>query len=138
MRESDFQSKLSAALRRTGAMVFNVHGHEMQAAGWPDLQVYSPRWVGHLELKTVAGRLSPMQRRVIGELRRRGFPAWVLRVDGRLEDHLGAVHGHVEWMRTDPWTILGELERYSKGAGLLSLSHCPPVPGPHVRRDPAR
>jgi hypothetical protein len=137
MRESDFQSKLSASLRGAGAMVFNVHGHEMQAAGWPDLQVYSPRWVGQLELKMAAGRLSPMQRRVVGELRRRGFPAWVLRVDCRLEDHLGELHGHVDW-RADAWTVLEELDGYSKRAGLLSLSHCPTVPSPHVRRDPSR
>jgi len=79
MRESHFQRDLVLQLRGVGCLVFNVHGHAMQQSGWPDLQVYSPIWTGHLELKTKGG-LEELQRFRIQELRRRGTAAFCLRL----------------------------------------------------------
>jgi len=79
MRETQFQQTLSKKLRDAGALVLNVHGHRMQVRGWPDLQVYSHLWTGHLELKCEKGKCSSEQRHVLRELRKRGSLAFVLR-----------------------------------------------------------
>lgn len=81
MKESDFQKALTARLKKVGALVFNVHGHGFQEAGWPDLQVYHWVWTGHLELK-VNHKVSTLQRIKIRELKKRGASAFVLRCDG--------------------------------------------------------
>lgn len=77
MRESEFQRMLIEMLEADGATVLNVHGHGMQAAGWPDLQVYSRRWTGHLELKVKrVSRQVPLQRSRMIRLLDVGTPAW--------------------------------------------------------------
>jgi hypothetical protein len=72
--------------------MLKVHGHAMQQPGWPDLQVYHVSWFGQLELKCGRNSASTAQRIIIGQLRRRGFPAYILREhDGelQLEDGVG-------------------------------------------------
>lgn len=117
MLESDFVQQLVEALEGAGALCFKVHGHGMQKAGWPDLQVYSTRWTGHIEVK-VNEDCSNIQKIVIGDLLVRGTPALVLRYVGgavQAEDaHLKAL-GHVpagQWSRTAvrPHAIVSLLE----------------------------
>lgn len=90
--ETRFKEELVRQLQSEGALTFKVHGHAMQASGWPDLQVYSRVWTGHLELKVGSESASPLQKRIIDQLRIRGTRAWVLRyvrgtvsIDGRPE-----------------------------------------------------
>lgn len=79
MREGLFRQHVKATLRSAGAMVFAVHGDAWQQPGWPDLQVYHPRWTGHLELKATAGELRPAQRIIGRQLVEHGSRAFVLR-----------------------------------------------------------
>lgn len=134
MRESQFQTAVRVKLKKVGALVFNVHGHAMQEPGWPDLQVYSPIWTGHLELKVGRGVLSVHQRRVIEALRRRMTPAFVLRDDGSLWDHENVHQGRLD-LRADGVTILETLRGYSDRAGLLTSSYLRRVGKPHIQSD---
>lgn len=62
-------------------MTFNVHGHKMQAAGWPDLQIYHPVFTGHIELKIRRNQCSELQQERIKMLKLLGTAAFVLRLD---------------------------------------------------------
>jgi hypothetical protein len=79
--EGIFQEHCINAFERLGAKVFNVHGHSMQASGWPDLQVYHPRWTGHLELKVDKNTCSTLQKLTLRDLRHVGTKAFVLRLE---------------------------------------------------------
>lgn len=78
MNESKFQKMVIRSLKDTGAMTFNVHGHAMQAAGWPDIYVAHPKWQGWIELKVTA-RLRDLQVVRIEDLLARDVNAFVLR-----------------------------------------------------------
>lgn len=81
--EKDFQSALIKLLREdTGADTFNVHGSAMQTPGWPDVQVYHPKWTGHLELKVGAKPTQKQQNR-IKRLQKRGTAAFFLQLEGK-------------------------------------------------------
>jgi hypothetical protein len=79
MLESAFQKRIIHDLDNAGALTFNVHGHGFQKSGWPDIQVYSPIWTGHLELKT-GTRPKDLQRIIIKKLNERGTKAYFLRL----------------------------------------------------------
>lgn len=79
MREGLFRSHVKATLKASGAMVFAVHGDAWQQPGWPDLQVYHPRWTGHLELKATDGGLRPAQKLIGKMLVEHGCRAFVVR-----------------------------------------------------------
>jgi len=82
MTESRFQTVLKKLLTQdTGAEVLNIHGHGMQAPGWPDLQVFHPKWTGFLELKVTA-KPTKLQKARIAKLIRRGTPAFFLQLSG--------------------------------------------------------
>ena len=81
VRESHYQSIIAHALERAGATVLNVHGHAFQKSGWPDLQVYSPIWTGHLEIKNEEGGTKKLQMYIMEKLIRSGTRAYVLRVE---------------------------------------------------------
>tara|TARA_R110000824_G_scaffold69355_6_gene178844 strand:+ start:294 stop:722 length:429 start_codon:yes stop_codon:yes gene_type:complete len=134
MRESRFQSIVKAKMLGAGAMVFNVHGHAMQAPGWPDLQVYSPLWTGHLELKTMTGKPTVLQLRRIRQLRKMRQPAFILREDGALFDPDSEVGRlDVEGNGRD-W--LDELRRYSDMGHLLTSTWLRNVGLPTVEQTP--
>jgi len=134
MRESRFQSIVKAKMLGAGAMVFNVHGHAMQAPGWPDLQVYSPLWTGHLELKTMTGKPTVLQLRRIRQLRTMRQPAFILREDGALFDPDNEVGRlDVEGNGRD-W--LDELRRYSDMGHLLTSTWLRNVGLPTVEQTP--
>jgi hypothetical protein len=135
MKESAFQSKVKKKLVGAGALVFNVHGHAMQAPGWPDLQVYSPRWTGQLELKTMTGKLSVMQRRRIHQLRKMRVPAFVLREDGALFDPDNEV-GRLD-LKKDGLEWLDELRRYSDAVYLLTSTWLRNVGMPTLKQSPS-
>lgn len=75
--ENKWQPKVKRALEKSGAIVFKVHGHLMQEAGWPDLQVYYGGRVWHLELKVGKHGCESLQKHRIKELRRVGVWAGV-------------------------------------------------------------
>lgn len=77
--ESALKTMINGKLKSLGAMVFNVHGHVMQSAGWPDTQVYHARWVGHIEYKVNDRPCTALQRKVIGDLLLRGVHVLVVR-----------------------------------------------------------
>ena len=84
MKESKYQAQVIKNLKAVGAQVLNLHGHAMQAPGWPDLFVAHPYYSGWIELKTKNGNLREVQRLVIAGLRYRKSPVIILRwKDGR-------------------------------------------------------
>lgn len=62
MRETEWKAKLKKAFEGIGAKVLSLHGHAMQAPGWPDLYVCHPIWTGWIELKMHDGELSTAQK----------------------------------------------------------------------------
>ena len=74
-RESVIQRQIIRHLRGMGAWVFNVHGSPYQAVGVPDLLVgYKGRFFA-MEVKRPGGVLSPVQAKVIEEIRASGSVA---------------------------------------------------------------
>lgn len=109
MLESEFQAEVVSAFERMGALVFKVHGHAMQKAGWPDIQVYHPRWTGQIELKRDAEKATTLQKGRISDLVRLGTPAFVLRCQNGMaaaESHDGQPIGTIL-----NWQLLRGLER---------------------------
>jgi hypothetical protein len=80
MLESDFSKKLCDALEGVGAQILNVHGHRYQKSGWPDVQVYHPKWTGHCELKVDDRKPDLLQINTMKGLLRRNTPAFVVRL----------------------------------------------------------
>jgi Holliday junction resolvase len=74
-RESVLQRQIIKHLRGMGAWVFNVHGSPYQQVGVPDLLVgYEGRFYA-MEVKRPGGILSPVQAKVIEEIRASGSVA---------------------------------------------------------------
>lgn len=97
MLEATFWEEVKAALEGAGCMPIKIHGHGMQKAGLPDVQVYSPRWTGHIELK-VEDDTSTLQKLTMVDLLVRGTPALVLRWVGghvQAETHEGDALGYI-------------------------------------------
>ena len=84
-RESIIQQKITQHLRGMGAWVFKVHGSPYQQVGVPDLLVgYKGRFFA-MEVKQPGGVMSPVQKRVMEEIRASGS------VVGRVESVEDAV-----------------------------------------------
>lgn len=77
--ESKFVNELKSAVESMGGLYFKVHGHVMQASGWPDIQVYHPKWTGHLEAKVDSEKYSTLQLKRMFDLRRLGTAAFGIR-----------------------------------------------------------
>jgi len=73
--EAIIQRQIIKHLRGMGAWVFNVHGSPFQQVGVPDLLVgYEGRFYA-MEVKRPGGILSPVQTKVIEEIRASGSVA---------------------------------------------------------------
>lgn len=78
MTESKWTAQLRRALEARGACCLKLHGHSMQAAGWPDLYVAArgcSRWV---EVKARGGRQDVLQHAIMRQLRAAGVEAHVV------------------------------------------------------------
>ncbi len=78
MLESDFQKSLVRELRDAGAVILKIHGHAMQAPGWPDLYIAHhaiPGGGAWLELKRDGHEPTELQAAVIRRLRAAGTRA---------------------------------------------------------------
>jgi hypothetical protein len=101
--ESKFQEEVIAAWESVGALILKVHGNAFQKAGWPDLQVYHPKWTGHLELKVGDNKPSAIQEIVIRDLMARKTWAYVMRF------RTGVVY-----LETEKGMVLASLEGWKK------------------------
>jgi hypothetical protein len=68
LTENQWKARLKAALVAQGAVVLSVHGHAMQAPGWPDLFFTHSRGRAWMELKMHDGELREAQRIVLRKL----------------------------------------------------------------------
>ena len=61
------------------AMILNLHGHAMQAAGWPDF--YISHWECHawIECKGPKTVVQPLQKKIMTELSNRNEYVFILR-----------------------------------------------------------
>ena len=92
-KESTLQRQIIDHLRSMGAWVFNVHGSPYQQAGVPDLLVgYKGRFYG-MEIKRPGMSLSPIQTKIIEEIRVSGCVA------GRVESIEEAEEMLEKWQR---------------------------------------
>ena len=74
-REAIIQRQIIARLRNMGAWVFKVHGSPYQQVGVPDLLVgYEGRFYA-MEVKQPGGVMSPVQTKVMEEIRASGAVA---------------------------------------------------------------
>ena len=86
MKEKEFQKRVVKMIRDDGGIVFNIHGHGMQAPGWPDLYIALPpselfgAWQGWVELKVGKNKATPLQQHRISQLQKVSCPACVLRL----------------------------------------------------------
>ncbi len=75
VKETVIQRQIIKHLRGMGAWVFNVHGSPYQQVGTPDLLVgYKGRFYA-MEVKRPGGVLTPVQAKVIEEIRASGSVA---------------------------------------------------------------
>jgi Holliday junction resolvase len=72
VREQRIQRSIIVHLRSMGAWVFNVHGSPYQQAGVPDLLVGYKGRLYAMEVKRPGQPLSPIQAKVIEEIRASG------------------------------------------------------------------
>lgn len=72
MNETQWKAKLVASGRLIGAKVLSLHGHGMQAPGWPDIWVGSGIWTGWIELKMHDTEIQTNQKLVMKELEKLG------------------------------------------------------------------
>lgn len=79
MKENKFQKQVIKQLENQCAFIINLHGHMMQRAGLPDLQIIHKNWKGFLELKCEDYEASALQRAVAAKIELRGTPIYVLR-----------------------------------------------------------
>ncbi len=82
MRETAFQRWIIHLYKRCNSVVLNLHGHSMQAEGWPDLYVAHKTLECWIELKVASNPCSNVQEVRIKDLRERGVNACVMRLRG--------------------------------------------------------
>lgn len=112
MLENQFRQTLKADLTAVGCLVFTVHGHVFQSAGWPDIQVYHPCWTGHIELKVGRNTATVLQKHRMLELRKRGTPAYLIALEG--EDLVVMNSEEVGLMRLAGWRTDRDTKRRTK------------------------
>jgi len=109
-RESENQWKARICKESGPFVVFSVHGHMMQGAGWPDL--YVAQGNSWYELKIEGGKASTIQRRRIRELRRGGARAFFIWREGEDVHVTGP---------DDEWVATLRYKARATGALLLEL-----------------
>jgi hypothetical protein len=83
MTESELSKHLVTALKQhCECIIFKIHGHGMQAPGWPDFFIASEEFTGWVETKGSDTEVSDLQRIVIGRLKKFNVPVYVLRFVG--------------------------------------------------------
>jgi hypothetical protein len=80
MKENKFQSRVSDLMSSCGFYTLNVHGHMMQASGWPDLMGFHRRGALLAELKVGRSPLRASQKVVADNLEQRGWRTVVFRL----------------------------------------------------------
>ena len=87
-RESATETRLTRAVRRSGALTFKL---APTTAGIPDRIIVWPTGVvDFVEVKADNGKVSPIQRHRIEELRERGANAFVARGFAGVDDYVDA------------------------------------------------
>lgn len=66
--ENQWKAKLKAAIEKDGGVCLSLHGHGMQASGWPDLWIGHRLYTGWIELKAHNGELRTDQKVVCRKL----------------------------------------------------------------------
>lgn len=79
--ETQITADLIKSLRKDYfAMILNLHGHAMQAAGWPDFYLAHFKVKGcWIECKGLRTPVQPLQRKMMADLLKRGESVYILR-----------------------------------------------------------
>lgn len=122
MKENKFQKQVKKQLENQGAFIINVHGHRLQIAGLPDLQVIHRKWKGWLELKVEKNEASALQRVQAAKIELRGMPVYVLRcVDLRFTcgNPLGIDYGFEYTLENFQGDVITEINDLNSLLGVL-------------------
>ena len=79
MSEDQLQDQVTELADRMGWNWYHVHDSRRCRAGWPDLALWRPPQFLLVELKREGGRLSPVQRQTIEQLRECGLEVCIWR-----------------------------------------------------------
>ena len=117
MTENKWKAALKKAFVEAGADALSLHGHGMQAPGWPDLWIGHWRWSGWLELKAHKGELSTAQR-IIGRKLERRQQFYCVRATAKwdgftVEDSNGNAKFEALSLLDAQWLLLGAQARKS-------------------------
>jgi hypothetical protein len=83
------------------AFIFNIHGHEMQRAGLPDLHITSAIWTGYIELKRDKRKPTKLQEMIMRRIIACRGKAFVVRNHGdglQIEMWNGIILGHCKYV----------------------------------------
>jgi hypothetical protein len=103
--ECETTRRFCRSLEAQGALTYPliagtaIHGGIVTGAappGWPDRLVLHTKWKGFIECKEGKGRLTPLQARIMGLIRDRGFPVWVIRFVPDIAGPLGMMLARIE------------------------------------------
>ena len=89
MKENTYRTKVCRELRKLGCLVIPLVGNKAGGSGWPDCMVFSKLIHFAIEFKGEETKIKPIQTKVLYTLQSKGFPAYVLRYPGRLQDPVG-------------------------------------------------
>jgi hypothetical protein len=98
--ETQLTSQLLRAGRMCRAEILSLHGHDMQAPGWPDAYIAHPYWIGWIEFKGPNTKIEPHQQKIIASLRDKGVNVFVVRFleqeklfwNMRIQNEIGAMY----------------------------------------------
>lgn len=108
-KECPWTRDVCRLLTKQNALVLPIVGNRFAPPGWPDRYIAHRKWCGFIEFKGERTVVSPVQRRVIADLRARDVNVWVARDAGCqivVEDEEGNVVA-----RTSPIGFLDELAK---------------------------
>ena len=65
-------------MQKYGCLSLKIHGHAMQASGWPDALIIHPKFFCFIEFKAENGKLTPLQERILNIIAQRNVLCYTL------------------------------------------------------------
>jgi len=78
LHEGKLTQKLLKELKELGCLCLKLHGHAMQASGWPDALIIHKRFICFIEFKVGNNKLSALQTRMIDLISQRGVKCFIV------------------------------------------------------------
>ena len=82
---------LSLISKKANGTILSVHGHEMQAPGWPDSYISHKYWKGWIEFKGSKTRLTDLQKMILSKLGANGDRVYIVRYPNLIQHYEGVL-----------------------------------------------